>query len=361
METFIDSSSFVKPAVGAVAVGLEGGGRPPVGSHAGARAPAGGLPPLPCLNRNNSDRSLGKHEVFDHEGNIVRLGGINAYERKVAFMIESNSTNLFKNNPLEKIGFLTLTFSENITDFKEASRRIDNFHRRIMPLIFPNNNWVQVKETQKRGAIHYHYLGVCSEDVRTGVDFEALAARNYKSAGKHLKGLWAILRDKCPKYGLGRHELLPIHKTGEAMAKYVGKYINKCHMYRTAEFKGMRFIAFGKGFERSSNMKFTWSGYNYKEGKAIPTGAKKWRDTVGCIAEKVGAKDIDGLSVKLGKRWAYYLGQYIQLARAEDFCTGMTQIPDYEFEVDIDDFLKEHNERLLYQRWARMHTAKNDK
>lgn len=361
METFVDSCLVVKPN------GVPRGGVPPATStQAGARAgvvggPPCGRSPLPCLNRNNSDKSLKKHEVFNHEGDVVRLGGINGYERKIAFMIESNGTNLFLKNPLEKIGFLTVTFGENLVDFKEASRRINNFQRRVLPLIFPDNNWVQVKETQKRGAIHYHYLGVCSEDIRTGVDFEALAARNYKSAGKHLKGLWALLREKCPKYGLGRHELLPIHKSGEAMAKYVGKYINKCHMYRTSEFKGMRFVAFGKGFERSSSMRFTWSGYNYKDGKAIPTGGKKWRDTVGEVAEKIGATEIEGITKKLGKRWAWHLMEYINLTKVEDSFSGVTQVPGYELEINVDDFLKEQNERLLYQRWARMHTANNDK
>jgi len=63
---------------------------------------------------------------------------------------------LTNSNPhLDK--FLTLTFSDNITELKEANYIFNKFILRIA-YKYPNFEYLAVPEFQKRGAVHYHVL-----------------------------------------------------------------------------------------------------------------------------------------------------------------------------------------------------------
>ena len=68
---------------------------------------------------------------------------------------------------------------------------------------------------------------VVIEDIRTGFHFAAVKRGDYRSASAYLRREWRFWRATAPKYGFGRTELLPIKKTAEGVAKYVGKYIAK--------------------------------------------------------------------------------------------------------------------------------------
>jgi len=94
-----------------------------------------------------------------------------------------------------------------------------------------------VLRRHKSKAIHFHALGliVGHPDIRSGFDFEAVAKRNYRSASEPLRALWAMFREKLPEYGFGRSELMPVKKSGEAVACYVSKYIEKNVCNRLAE------------------------------------------------------------------------------------------------------------------------------
>jgi hypothetical protein len=81
-------------------------------------------------------------------------------------------------------------------------------------------------------------------DIRTGVDFEAVKGRDYRSVSPELKAIWKWLREVLPGYGFGRAELLPIRKTGEAVASYVAKYIEKNICNHTAADRGMRLVRY---------------------------------------------------------------------------------------------------------------------
>ena len=83
---------------------------------------------------------------------------------------------------------------------------------------------------------HLHVVVATKEDIRTGTDVETLS--NYKlpywlRRGKHLRNEalateWKALRETACKYRFGRVELLPIKKTKEAFARYLGKYAIEC-------------------------------------------------------------------------------------------------------------------------------------
>lgn len=64
---------------------------------------------------------------------------------------------LVKSNENKFNTFITLTFSENITDIKIANKKFDNW-RRMIKRKKSDFLYVCVPEFQKRGAVHYHLL-----------------------------------------------------------------------------------------------------------------------------------------------------------------------------------------------------------
>ena len=122
-----------------------------------------------------------------------------------------------------------------ISDADEANRRFNNLNRRVLGMVF--SQAVVVTERHKSKDIHFHALGLIAggQDIRSGFDFDAVSRRNYRSASDALRAIWSLLREKLPEYGFGRAELLPVKKSGEAVACYVSKYIEKNVCNRLAE------------------------------------------------------------------------------------------------------------------------------
>jgi len=63
--------------------------------------------------------------------------------------------------------------------------------------------------------------------IRTGFNFAAVKRGDYRSASDYLRREWKFWWKTALKYVFGRTELLPIRKTADGVAKYVGKYIAK--------------------------------------------------------------------------------------------------------------------------------------
>jgi len=209
----------------------------------------------------------------------------------------------------EKVGFLTLTFEENVVDHKEAYRRFNSFRVNFLTKYF--DEYMLVKERQKRGAWHYHLLVAMSQDIRTGFDFDQVFPKKgkrpcYLSVSPYLRNLWKELRESTPKYGMGRPELAPIRTNDQAMAKYVGKYIEqnvvgkKVSGYEEQD-KGVRLISYSRTWPRT-NTKFSWNS----------EGAKEWRRKLQRFTtEFLGFKNTDELKDEYGPRWAYLFTDYI--------------------------------------------------
>jgi hypothetical protein len=229
---------------------------------------------LPCLNSNNS---------ISHLSNS---------HKKTAFALTENIQKLVKKYGLERIGFLTLTFADHVTDGKEAQRRFNSWNSNVFRKRYAES--ICVPERMKSGRLHLHLLVVLDEDIRTGFDFEGVANSDYRSANTYLRNEWAFLRKSAKAYGFGRTELLPIKSTAEGIAKYVGKYISKNLGERRADDKGARLVRYTKG-ARQVTSRFSW----------VSPGAIKWRERVGELAEAIDAKDMGEITEKLGPRWAY--------------------------------------------------------
>lgn len=212
---------------------------------------------------------------------------------KRAFRLVENLKDMGREYGTEKLGFLTLTFVENMQDPKEAQRRFNSLMTNILRDLFPD--YVVVLEPQKRGAIHYHLVVYCAADIRSGFDFEAVNSGDYKSANCYLRDLWKTLRESMPKYGFGRSELLPIKTNDEGIAKYVGKYLDKGLAFKGPQFKGMRTVRYRQR-PRIVGPRFSW----------VVQGAQ-WRDYVSTFAKLAGVSDSDGMRARYGKHWAFWV------------------------------------------------------
>lgn len=253
---------------------------------------------LPCLYSNNCIEGVDGAPESASE-NLCNL--LSPYHRKSAHALAENVESLVNSVGLERLGFLTLTFPDNVTDHREALRRFRSMNSNYLAGHFCFGVWLCVKERQKRGAWHYHLLICCGADIRTGVNWDEINNGVYRSANDHLRGLWSDLRVNLPKYGFGRSELLPIRENAEAMSRYVGKYISKHIGGRKEEDKGVRIVSYSKNWPRS-NPKFQWHTPN----------SQTWRANVRAFAEFFGCEGgLDALKKRFGSRWAYHLAETI--------------------------------------------------
>lgn len=228
----------------------------------------------------------------------------------------------------------------------EASRRFDNLNRRILPALFEKA--VVVTERHKNGALHFHVVGIIRgrPDIRTGFDFQAFRkAREARDAGAvdlasetrykiaasaQIRAIWEDLRGKLPGYHFGRSELTPIEKTGEAVAAYVAKYVEKNICARSADDAGKKLVRY-IGWSRAAEMPgdAVWAQQAADAGRSCPKriatqlrpndfswGTKRaaaWRCKSRALAGTVGITDREEMAEAFGPRWAFYFTQLIQL------------------------------------------------
>jgi len=249
----------------------------------GARPPrSGGASPLPCLSSNNC--------TGNREKSWQSLQG---HHKKTADLLRKSVLELASVHGVEKIGFLTLTFADHVTDPKEAQRRYHSLRTHVLARRY--KHVVRVIERQKSGRLHYHLLVVLDADIRTGCNFNAFASGDYKSAGKSLRDEWAFWRRTAPKYRFGRTELLPVMSTGEGIAKYVGKYVSKHVGQREERDKGVRLVEYTKGARVGSTC-FSWFNLH----------SRLWRAKLKSYAQSHGIESYEQLSSTLGTGWAYF-------------------------------------------------------
>lgn len=262
----------------------------------------GGRVSLPSLYSNNCignapKGSQAKSNECEKVATIAALTSLlSPYHKKAAQTLFLNVQRLItKEAPsVNHVAFLTLTFPDNVTENKEASRRFHSFRTNYLSKHDSYGHWVHVKERQKRGSWHYHMIVVLKGDIRTGVNWEELARGNYRSANPYLRSLWKDLRENLEKYGFGRSELLPVRSNEEAMARYIGKYISKHMGQRADNDKGVRLVNYSQDWVKNS-VKFAWNTQN----------AHEWRRKLEKFAKSLGCSELYQLSEKLGPGWVY--------------------------------------------------------
>lgn len=293
----------------------------------GATAPQGPQAPsgLPCLYIHNvtdkcenlSEKLVKLSSDWQAKQGLTKYdkkranGYIAPREKKAANMLFLNAAALLQRG-IERCAFVTITTPQNMSywekdGWSEARELFRSWvgHAGGLPYVFgPDRDWCRVIEPQRSGRIHWHMLVDLGEgvDIRTGIDFEAIKNRDYRSAGPVLRGIWARMRDSAKRYGLGRVEVLPVrHPKWEACARYVGKYLiksihresweNLCDQKKRPLHA--RRIGFSK-FGRVATVQYSW----LKEGQ-------EWRRGVELLACACGAETYAELKQILGPKWAW--------------------------------------------------------
>jgi hypothetical protein len=199
---------------------------------------------------------------------------------------------------IDRVGFLTLTFAEHVLDPKEAQRRLHSLTTHVLKPRY--GRVIRVIERQKSGRIHYHLLVDVGVDIRSGVDFRALAQGDYRSAGPRLRAEWAFWRRTARRYGFGRTELLPVMSTSEAIGRYVGKYISKHLEHREERDRRVRLVSYSG--QRVASTRFAWAS----------GGAREWRRKLRAFVHMlfdsgaIGSPTIQAMRLRFGPRWARY-------------------------------------------------------
>jgi hypothetical protein len=280
-------------------------------SHGGALSPTSddvrsserGEATLPCLYRNNSTEISHPDTPQPNKDELLKAICVDKKYRKTSTALSANVIEFSVKYGLEKLGFLTLTFADHVTCYKEASKRFNSLATHVLNHRY--KAFIKVMERQKSGRIHYHLIVALDNDIRSGFKFSDVSNGNYKSAGAALRAEWSFWRLTAKKYRFGRTELLPIKSNHEAIGRYVGKYIGKHMLERLPEDKGARLVSYSKGC-RVMNTKFSW----------VSSGASEWRAKVRVFAhlvsERTGCEPtFDGLRQELGTKWAYNNREFI--------------------------------------------------
>jgi hypothetical protein len=259
----------------------------------------GGSSSLPCLFSNNSTEE--KFSLADDSLISALEKSLSAYHKKSAETLYLNVRRLISLAPsIGHVGFLTLTFKDNVTDAREAYDRFRSMNSHYLSPSPDFGHWICVKEPQDRGAWHFHLLVILLFDILTGFDFEAVKRKDYRSASPYLRRLWSDLRMNLPKYGFGRSELLPIKSNGEGIGRYIGKYISKGIRGRSDDQKGVRLVTYSKGWSRNA-VKFQWN----------TKGSAEWRRKLRLFAWMNRCDDLYDLKKKFGPSWAHKYSQII--------------------------------------------------
>ena len=254
---------------------------------------------LPCLYSNNSN----KEPDLEHRLSCVKAlcGILSPYHKKQAQTLFANVQRLISLAPsLGHVGFLTLTTPDNCSDSKEFQRRWNSFKTSFLSRSYWFRSYIGVYERQKRGAWHLHLVVILPYDIRSGCDFDQFERRNYRTAPAVLRQLWRDLRQVLPRYGFGRHELLPVRSNPEAMGRYVGKYVSKHLGSRKVEDKGKRLVVSSQNWTKNS-IKFNW----------LTEGTREWRRKTEAFAAILGCTEHLDLYKRLGPNWAYMYADII--------------------------------------------------
>lgn len=276
-------------------------------------APAGDS--LPCLQSNNSIETTPKEWQI--------LGG---GHRRMAFVLAEEMILLGRRYGVERLGFLTLTFADQVKVLKEAQRRFNSLNSNVIRLRYVRA--IGVWERQKSGRIHFHLVVVLPADIRTGFDFEAVERQDYRSANSALRSEWAFWRKTAKAYGFGRTELLPVKSTAEGIARYVGKYVSKHIREREQADKGARVVRFlgykpskelprsaehPNGFvvrgDRNVSARFAWNTDN----------GWLWRQKCKAFFQSRGIHSLEEVQRRIGPRWAWQF-------KAEILATPLTAV-----------------------------------
>lgn len=285
--------------------------------NGGAEAERGEAAPASALLYLRSSNCIEQNE----DENKSAANQLSPYRRKCRHRLIMAIEWMVKKHGLNNVGVLTLTFGvpgsgrgsqttrelrEQAKDLEFVQKRWHSLNTNIISKRYPD--WICVVEPQGDSVWHLHVVVATKFDIRTGTDVETLS--NYSlpawmRRGKHLRSEalaveWRALREIACKYRFGRIELLPIWKTGEALAFYLADYLTESFKL-IPPGKKHRLIRFSRGVSKQINLTFSiWS-----------LGNLIYRTRLKMAAGMLHFQDYADFANYFGPRWNYYLGDLI--------------------------------------------------
>lgn len=294
-------------------------------------ATPGAASALPCLFKTSQSGTGKKGTGFDLSASA-----------KKAETLYVNLSGLIKRVGIERVGFVTYTFSDHVTDRYEASRRFNSLSANILR---PDGlELITIPERQGSGRFHFHSAASFPYDIRTGFDFESCRLANeakrrgddadfrryqgiyFKSANSRLRGWWSYLRSVAPRYGFGRCETLPILSNAQALARYVGAYVTTATGARLDCDKGMRTVRYALD-HRTASLQWAW----------VEGNGAVWRRGLQLIGQILEI-DYETFKDRFGKHGMWRHRKFItclgqNFAAALPFVAAIPEWADYESRV----------------------------
>lgn len=190
----------------------------------------------------------------------------------------------------EHVAELTITMPHVAgEDLSLARRRFvdawNEFNRRVLKERYAElfGDFVRVFEAHKDGVLHAHVIIECKWSLKRGaLPFRWKSNGNVDGAtvADWVRDVWRAFRHgEFSKYGIGeRHTLQPIRKGVKCFSKYVAKYITKGLGARPLYMRGLRTVAYSRGFLAGARL----LAYDYDKRERITYWSKaaqawKWR------------------------------------------------------------------------------------
>jgi len=205
------------------------------------------LPRLPCHKSSSLNRRTNRKSQFAAQQNM------RGYVRRVGE---------------DRIGVLTLTTADECRSLREFQRRWNSLMTNFIRRLWKSGVWVRERQ-MRTGNWHGHALVDVGFEIRQGFPFEEVARCNYGKVDRRVRDLWKQLREKAPRYGFGRMELLPIKSNSEWAIKYLTSYLGKA-LWSEKTVGEEKARLFGMwGCVRSAYSRFDWvSGRIVRRKKA---------------------------------------------------------------------------------------------
>lgn len=248
--------------------------------------------------------SLKNNCIIEESPSRSGLYKLSASGKRSKFVLQCEVMAFIKRWGIEHVGFLTLTFADQVVSVQEAQRR---FHSLLTNVIAPRyGQGIVVSERQQSGRIHFHLLVYLSADIRTGFDFAAVARQDYRSACQALRDEWSWWREHAGDYNFGRCEMLPVRTSRAQVAHYIGKYLSKHGEYRRDIDRGarlVRYYGYQEAGARTAHCRVGW----------VTPGAWVWRKRLAAFAARHGFTDTAEIRRAYGSHWCWCLREEIWL------------------------------------------------
>lgn len=274
------------------------------------RSAAPAAPALPCQNNTNSINPPSK--VSEEPWNTH-------YRRKKKYSVRIDAEGFVAQWGEDNVGEFTMTFADEVTDKKEASRRWNSFRNKLEPLgiVSYMGCWELQEKRGDGGVWHLHLLTALRFPIRNqpGSRSNLQRLRDQVCGSKEQEHLDGLLM----RHGFGYiHHIDHLRKTAKEYASYFSKYITKSYEKLGKNQKRIRLLTYARNVRRSASVNFAWNGpaaINYRRKLAIYCGLR-------------GCTTLEEMKERYGSKWQYKFRQLIQAIKLTTYDSPLCDVAE---------------------------------